>query len=73
MQKKYIAGYFRISKEDRDQKEAEKESNSIKNQRKMVRYFISHHQELSKYSMEEFIEMKIASLIQLENKKKKGK
>ncbi len=54
LEEKYLAKYFRISKDDGDIKE---ESNSITNQRKIVDCYIKNHKELSKYPIREFIEM----------------
>ena len=46
-----IAGYFRISMEDDDRKE---ESNSVTNQRMLVRRYILEHKDLASYEYVEF-------------------
>lgn len=52
----YIAEYLRISDDDEDIGESKKESASISNQRNILQYFISHHEELSKYPVKEFLD-----------------
>ena len=46
-----IGAYYRLSMEDDDGKE---ESNSIANQRLLIRRYVSEHKELSDYEYSEF-------------------
>ena len=46
-----IGAYYRLSMEDDDRKE---ESNSITNQRLLIRRYVSEHKELSDYEYSEF-------------------
>lgn len=52
----YIAEYLRISDDDKDIGENKIESMSIGSQRKVVQYFISQDDELSKYPVKEFMD-----------------
>lgn len=52
----YVAMYLRISDDDEDIGEIKKESLSIGNQRKVLQYFISHDDELSKCPVKEFLD-----------------
>lgn len=56
MNDEYVAEYLRISDDDVDIGDAKKESGSITNQRSVLQYFISHHEELSKYPVKEFLD-----------------
>lgn len=56
LKKGYIAEYMRISDDDGDIKGAKKESDSIRNQRDVLQYFISQHTELSEYPVKEFLD-----------------
>lgn len=56
-----VALYMRLSKEDNDVRD---ESNSITNQRKLLLGFMKKKQEFADSSIAQYIEMKIAYLIQ---------
>lgn len=56
MKEGYIAEYLRISDDDGDLGEAKKESDSIRNQRSVLQYFISQHKELAGYPVREFLD-----------------
>lgn len=56
MKEGYIAEYLRISDDDGDLGETKKESNSICNQRNVLQYFISQHDELKGYPTKEFLD-----------------
>nr|WP_305139258.1 hypothetical protein [uncultured Schaedlerella sp.] len=57
MRRNKIGAYYRLSIEDDDGKE---ESNSITNQRLLIRRYVSEHKELSNYEYSEFYEIKLA-------------
>ena len=52
----YVAKYLRISDDDVDVGKGKDESGSISNQRGVLQYFISNHEELSKYPVKEFLD-----------------
>lgn len=52
----YVAKYLRISDDDVDVGKGKDESGSISNQREVLQYFISNHEELSKYPVREFLD-----------------
>ncbi len=52
----YVAKYLRISDDDVDVGKGKNESSSISNQRSVLQYFISNHEELSKYPVREFLD-----------------
>lgn len=52
----YVARYLRISDDDEDVGKGKDESGSISNQRGVLQYFISNHEELSKYPVKEFLD-----------------
>ena len=52
----YVAKYLRISDDDVDVGKGKDESGSISNQRNVLQYFISNHDELSKYPAREFLD-----------------
>lgn len=52
----YVAKYLRISDDDVDVGKGREESGSISNQRNVLQYFISNHEDLSKYPVREFLD-----------------
>lgn len=52
----YVAKYLRVSDDDVDVGKGKDESGSISNQRDVLQYFISNHEELSKYPVREFLD-----------------
>lgn len=52
----YVAKYLRISDDDVDVGKGKDESGSISNQRNVLQHFINNHEELSKYSVREFLD-----------------
>lgn len=52
----YVAKYLRISDDDVDVGKSKDESGSISNQRSVLQYFISNHEELSGYPAMEFLD-----------------
>lgn len=52
----YVAKYLRISDDDVDVGKGKDESGSISNQRSVLQYFISNHEELSGYPVREFLD-----------------
>ena len=52
----YVAKYLRISDDDVDVGKGKDESGSISNQRGVLQFFISNHEELSKYPVREFLD-----------------
>lgn len=52
----YVAKYLRVSDDDVDVGKGKDESRSIGNQRGVLQYFISNHEELSKYPVREFLD-----------------
>ena len=49
-EEKFVIGYYRLSMED----DSQRESNSIINQRKLVKDYISHSPELATMPLQEF-------------------